>query len=993
MLFAQDYWKKSVFKDGDQGVSLVKLDSRYYQVYTLDIELLKTQLYGAPVRGQFVGNSNTMVSFPNIHGGMEQFRVMETQTLAPEIAQQHPDIKTYLGFSVHNPGNRIRFSVTPLGLKTMISYLDQPNAYIQPVTKVSSGQYLVYNKHAKAEIVDTFNCLTEGEVITNEHGKSTSTGNASLDADDQILRIFKIAISTTGEYTAFWDDGNAGNGNAQADALAQVVSTLERMNEVFETDMAVTYQLVSGTSIIYANPFSDPYNPAGNLNNQLQTTLTNNIGEANYNIGHLFHKENSYDTNNGNAGCIGCVCVNNQKGRGFSSHVFTDFDGGPYMSDFFDIDYVPHEVGHQMGGNHTFAMSTEGSGVNSEPGSGSTIMGYAGITGPNDVQRHSDPYFHYQTINQILNNLITRTCWQNNNPIAITNSPPAANAGNNFTIPPGTAYVLKGAATDANTSDVLTYCWEQINSAQVGTSNFGPNLTNGSMNRSLPPTTSPDRYIPKFSRVLNNELTETNPTIGDDWETVSNVARTMDWALTVRDREPNGTGLNGQSSFDTATITVEAGDPFTVNTPVAWAPGAANTITWNVGSTNNATINCQSVNILFSSDGGATFTALASGVANTGSYSVSVPSIPDTNNARVIVEAADNIFYAITSEFIVTSAPDFGMLVANNTASVCGEDMVTYNLNFETINGFSETTTFSASGNPAGSNVVFTPSSLSASGTVSMEISGLNAAAAGNYTITITGTSASVTRNTLVELTIVDGVCTSVANTQWQTSTTLVQFNTINNPSGKPSGYSDYTAISTSVNREEVYDLTVNMNTDGNYTCRTMVWIDWNQNCIFEDSEGYNMGQAFGTTNGPTSNSPLAVSVPADAVLGNTTMRVTTKFSTLPTACENDHDAEVEDYTINVLASLSVDEFEWNNLLVYPNPNNGSFTISFNLLDSSLVTIQVYDLRGRRIFNNNYQQVSGTFKEAINLDTVQSGVYLLNITNGTQTATKKIIIE
>ena len=147
---------------------------------------------------------------------------------------------------------------------------------------------------------------------------------------------------------------------------------------------------------------TDPY--TGNLSAQLQSTLTSVIGEANYDIGHLF----DFGDKNGNAGCIGCVCVDGQKGSGFSAHDFLDNDGGPYMSDYFDIDYVPHEIGHQMGANHTFSFSSEGTGVNVEPGSGTTIMGYAGITGPDDVQDHSDPYFHYVSIDQILTNLETQ---------------------------------------------------------------------------------------------------------------------------------------------------------------------------------------------------------------------------------------------------------------------------------------------------------------------------------------------------------------------------------------------------------------------------------------------------------------------------------------------------------------------------------------------------------------------------------------------------------
>ena len=194
--------------------------------------------------------------------------------------------------------------------------------------------------------------------------------------------------------------------------------------------------------------------------------------------------------------------MNGQKGSGFSAHSFQDNDGGPYQNDFFDIDYVPHEIGHQMGANHTWSFTSEGTGVNAEPGSGTTIMGYAGITDTNDVQDHSDPYFHYHSINQILNNLNLRTCWTST---AITNNPPVANAGNNFTIPAGTAFVLRGNATDAD-GDVLFYNWEQIDNGVTTTGNFGPTKTTGALFRSRPPSTNTNRYMPQFQESLQVSL-------------------------------------------------------------------------------------------------------------------------------------------------------------------------------------------------------------------------------------------------------------------------------------------------------------------------------------------------------------------------------------------------------------------------------------------------------------------------------------------------------
>jgi len=90
-------------------------------------------------------------------------------------------------------------------------------------------------------------------------------------------------------------------------------------------------------------------------------------------------------------------------------------------------------------------------------------------------------------------------------------------------------------------------------------------------------------------------------------------------------------------------------------------------------------------------------------------------------------------------------------------------------------------------------------------------------------------------------------------------------------------------------------------------------------------------------------------------------------------------------------SSLSIADKELNNLQVFPNPNNGTFEVSF-LPQSDKVNIEVYDIRGRAILTKTYQS-SGRFEETFTLENAQSGMYLLSITDGNQKVIKKIIVD
>ncbi len=349
-----------------------------------------------------------------------------------------------------------------------------------------------------------------------------------------------------------------------------------------------------------------------------------------------------------------------------------------------------------------------------------------------------------------------------------------------------------------------------------------------------------------------------------------------------------------------------------------------------------------------------------------------------------------------------TFGPDFLMVTANGSQSACpSAGSVVYNFTFTSQEGFNENTVFSASGQPSGSSVTFSPASRSTTGAFTMTVGNLGGAALGDYTITVTGTSSSITNTKNVALTISNSPCVSNGNMTYQTSTTGVTFNTINNlNSGKSAGgYGNFTALSTNVNRNSSYPLTVKVNTHGNYTTQTKVWIDWNQNCSFNDAgEEYILGNALNVTNGNTSASPLSITVPAGATLGSTSMRIATKYvhpvgdPGLPMPCLTGYDGETEDYTISVQSALSVDEFGVGSVSIFPNPNNGQFTVTLNSVDSDKVMITVYDIKGRRIYDTTFENASN-FNQVINLNGVQAGMYLVMISDGQRQATKKIIVE
>jgi hypothetical protein len=470
------------------------------------------------------------------------------------------------------------------------------------------------------------------------------------------LRTYRLAMAATGEYTGVL-------GGTVLDGLSGVVTTMNRVNGIYEREVSARMVLVANNdSIIYTNAATDPYaNTSGDLTAN-QTNLTNLIGSANYDIGHLV------GTGGGGVASLGSVCVASRKAQGLT--------GSPNpIADAFDVDYVAHEIGHQFAGNHTF----NGSGSNCsggnrntstayEPGSGITIQAYAGICAGDNVQPNSEDYFHRVSLNEIL--AFTTNAATGGSCGALTstgNGIPTVSAPAAVTIPISTPFRLTATGSDPN-GDELTYVWEQFDLGTANPEGSIVDTANRPIFRSFDPTPSPTRIFPSLRYILNNANVApataalpgtTTPTTWLTAEVLPTTGRTMNFRVTTRDNRAGGGGTNEASVAVTSTTLA---GPFIVtapNTAVSWAAGSSQSITWNVAGTTANGVNTANVEIALSRDGGLTFpTVLAASTPNDGMETLTIPAgTPATTQARIRVAAVGNIFFDIgNANFTITGS-------------------------------------------------------------------------------------------------------------------------------------------------------------------------------------------------------------------------------------------------------------------------------------------------------------------------------------------------
>ncbi len=711
-----------------------------YRVLAVDRDALHAVLDAAPREedGAFgAAVPEVVLALPMPDGRLAHFRIVESPIMKPELQAQHPEIRTFRGQGIEDPTAYVRFDWTLFGFHAM-TLSTSGTFFVDPWRRGDTTHYVAYaKKDYQRRTPAEFRCgVTSapidgdqvGAELRQELGVPQPAG-----AFGTIQRKFTLALAADGEYTQHF--GGA------SQAFSEMTTAMNRVNGIYEHELAIHMDFASGeASIIFTDPQTDPYtnNDGAAMLDQNQATLDSIIGTANYDIGHVF------STGGGGLAQVGVVCGASDKAKGVTGLA------NP-TGDTFYVDYVAHEMGHQFAAHHTFNGTSGFCGSAGqrtpatayEPGSGSTIMAYAAtpsICGSQNVQPHSDDYFHGASIDEIATfvNLTAINCSSSG---AGSNTPPSTpNVGGPYTIPKQTPFRLTATDTDGN-GDTLTYDWEEFDSNLSASPPDNDVSAERPIFRSFLPTTSGTRLFPKLQDILT-PVTNCDTTT---FECLPTRGRTMHFRVTVRDNHFTGTEFIGGTNSATATVVVVGtAGPFKVtapNTAVNWGIGTSQTVTWAVANTNVAPVSCANVDILLSTDGGNTFPTipsvdprlLAVATPNDGTEVVTVPNLP-TSTARLKIQCSDGTrpFFDIDdADFKIVSSATFaagsdqtvvegnsGSTPVNFTVNLAPASASAVTVNWAVANG----TTSSADFNGATSGTVsFAPGATTATFAVNVK--------------------------------------------------------------------------------------------------------------------------------------------------------------------------------------------------------------------------------------------------------------------------------
>ena len=632
-----------------------------FETFRLNRPALEAILRRAPE--EFTSGQAAILSLPMPDGTFSRFAIEHSLVVERGLLEKYPELgATYRARGIDDPTAYARFDLLPVGFHLMV-LTTRGTIIVNPYAPGDTENYISFFKQ-DMPFTGEWRCYFNESEFDNGplfepkgfDQRILSLRNAAFPdvTSGSQLRTYRLALAANNEYCV------AVGSNTVAGSLAAQVLIMNRVNGVYERDVAIHMNIIANNNlIVYAgdnltcpvpggnmacNSGNDPYSNDTGALNQNTPNLNTVIGSANYDIGHVF------TTGSGGVAFLGVPCGGN-KGGGTT--------GLPNpVGDPFAIDYVAHEMGHQWGGQHTFngVTSNCGGGNRSasaayEPGSGISVMAYAGICGSENLSNHSIDTFHVKSLEQIVNysqNGQGNTCAATT---ASGNTPPtvAVLGGPTFNVPKTTPFILTATGTDPD-GDPLTYDWEQYDLGPQSPPQGDSDGQARPLFRPYLPLASPSRTYPSLQFILNNANVPP-PTTGGflTGENLPSITRTMHFQVVARDNHAGTGGINTA----TATVSVDGNSgPFGVTSPnggESLPGGNIATITWNVANTNNPPVSAAQVNILMSTDGGNTFpTTLASAAPNNGSAFVLIP-IGLTSIARVKIEAVGNIFFDISN--------------------------------------------------------------------------------------------------------------------------------------------------------------------------------------------------------------------------------------------------------------------------------------------------------------------------------------------------------
>ncbi|MDX2044310.1 MAG: M12 family metallo-peptidase [Acidobacteriota bacterium] len=624
---------------------LADKDNERERLFKLNAEALRKVLANAPMEfDSELADSTAVLNLPMPNGKLAQFVIQESPILEWPLAERYPEIKSYRGQGIENPSATMRADVSPLGFHALV--LDGSESFsVLP----SANDKTIYASSKANALTDKLRCEADDSKIIFRETNGQMAVNNSVGGT---LRMYRIAIAATSEYSAQFGGGDVGQ------TIASINTWLNAVNTIYEKELAVRMNLIGNNNLVVYTAEPDPFTNGDGIAmlGQVRSTLRNQIGVANYDIGHVLGIGGS------GVAYIGVACSNQDlaDGLGALKGGGVSLMGGALGNSTY-VGLWAHELGHQFGAQHSYNGTTgfcggsnRSAGSAYESGSGSTIMSYAGVCGSDNITLDRDLRFHAKSFDSITNYLgASGLCAQTS---ATGNNVPTVNGGTDFTIPKNTPFTLSATGSDADAGDVpnLRYIWEQYD---AGGNDYGnpPYDDSGDSSastrpifRPFSPLASASRTFPSLTYILNNA---NNPPDVDGnglrtAEELPRIGRTLNFRVTIRDQR------GGVNTDDVQLQVASGAGPFAVTAPesaVNWSGGTNQIVTWSVAGTNAAPVNCSNVKISLSTDGGNTFPhVLAASTPNDGSETIIAPVGLNTSTARVKVEAVGNIFFDIS---------------------------------------------------------------------------------------------------------------------------------------------------------------------------------------------------------------------------------------------------------------------------------------------------------------------------------------------------------